>query len=441
MKYTTLFLCILFSFSTAYGNIFGNWRPKSDFRGSNTSGQTEAGLPCPGGVCDTNTSRVRGPQSIPVGTGALATGMRRALTNLYGFCRAKDPLELKGTSNEITIGHETHRSYQLHSTQAEANAHREFFIPGLEVTSKFDHVRGVNPNVPASGAYASVERGSRQCSNTVQVGGERIRPSQVHKMFGNGASGRLINNEFGTFSCGSQAYLNTLSEVNKAHFCGLRKDSPPGITIDCAELIGLSAIASCKKLHPNQTFGRRGEDSKNNGKIYINGSQLGTHNLSGNGNPCLNTPPVSAAAPVASGDIFVMGGHSIVITEVGSDPFGIVAAGNNCGSIHASKFNFSFGQSASYGALGPVQTTAEAYSEFTSFSYRSDPSPLSHLVAMAKAMCLAKNAGRPSGVSTDFIQSRGVRQLRHNKDDSRCSYAEGTCPKSAGSECSDYCGV
>ncbi len=434
MKPAILLLSVLFSFSTVYG--FG---ARSPFRSRNNRGQTEAGPPCI--ECNENGFRADGIQYLPEPNN-IGLGMKKALTNLYGFCKASRPL----TSIELPA--QTHRSYSLYPTAAEASAEGGLNVPGIgsgEIARGFDHVRKVNPAAPAAGVYASQERGSRQCTNTVNVGGERIRPSQVPKMFGNGASGRYVDREFGAFSCASQNYLNSLTATQKAYTCGMREGSAPGITMDCAELIGLSATASCKKLHQNQRFGGPGETNATSGRIYINGSQLNTTNLTDVGNDCLKQPEkLNAEMPILQGDIFIIGGDSFVITEVQNDPFNIteiIRKKGDCRSVTAANFRFSFGQSSSYGSIGPMQAEASAFSAMVRPRGSEEPPPLSSLVAMARKMCEDGKRGRTTGSSRSFIQNQAIRQLRHNSTNPSCSYPPGQCPKSAGDECANYCGV
>ncbi|MGH1468250.1 MAG: hypothetical protein ACRBBP_05135 [Bdellovibrionales bacterium] len=421
---------MIFSFSAEAAN-WGIFKPRSESRGRNSAAQTEGRVEhCTTGTCGTNNFRSPALARMPAAEG-LGVGMQRTLTNLYGTCAAAESL------NSISIDSQgNHKRYALLKPGEPAGA-GDRLIPGISpstIDAGFDNIRAVNPNRNPMGPYAAAARGARTCTNTVDVNGQQVRPSQVHKIFGNGAAGRMVNGDFNSFSCGSSNYLNSLTTVQRAFRCGLEENSQPAITLDCAELIGASAIASCKKLHPDQTIDGQG--------IRMGGSLLSTRTLSNN--RCLRTPTVSAANPIASGDIFVVETHSFVITQVGVDPFGIDAAirEGGCDNINSNDLNFSFGQSSSSREMGPVQTTARAYSSLRyGDGFGLNAFPLGSIVAMARTLCKKQRGGRTSGPSTKYIEHSGVRQLRHNSASAACSYPEGQCPKSAGSECSEQCGV
>ncbi len=424
----TFILFIIFSFSAEAAN-WGIFKPRSERRGRNSAAQTEGRVEhCTTGTCGANNFRSPPLERMPAAEG-LGVGMQRTLTNLYGTCAAARSLNSINVSNE-----RNHKRYALLKPGEPAGG-GDRFIPGISpstIDAGFDNIRAVNPDRNPMGAYSAVARGARTCTNTVDVNGQQVRPSQVHKIFGNGAAGRMVNGDFNSFSCGSSNYLNSLTTVQRAFRCGLEANSQPAITLDCAELIGASAIASCKKLHPNQTIDGQG--------IRLGGSLLSTRTL--NENACLKQPTISADNPISSGDVFVIETHSIVITEVGNDPFGIAGARGNCDSINSDDLNFSFGQSSSSREIGPVQTTARAYSDLRyGDGFGLNAFPLGSVVQMARMLCKRQKAGRGSGPSSSFIQHSGVRQLRHNSASAACSYPAGQCPKSAGSECSEMCGV
>jgi hypothetical protein len=208
-------------------------------------------------------------------------------------------------------------------------------------------------------------------------------------------------------------------------------------------MIGAASVGACIKLHPNQKI--------DSGGIKLGDRELSTHSLSPDKNECLKTPNVSVDMPVMSGDMFVFDTHSIMITQVGNDPFGIRAAKGNCSSINADDFNFSFAQSTSHREIGPIQSTARAASQLgmrdglrTSSGY-SNPNmfPLNHLVAMARVMCERNKRGQASGPSSNFMNgpTSYLRQMRHNSSNPACKYPEGKCPQTEGDECAEYCGV
>lgn len=396
----------------------------------NASSETEGGYrDCID--CGSASLASDGLTQLPGAEGVLATGMRRTLANLYGNCAAAYSLNSIDDSHDSSI---QHSRYNLASSSSDPDRSK-LHIPGIPastVNNGFDNVRSVNPKASPLGPYEAISKGGRTCRGSVDVNGELVDPSKVHKMFGNGAAGRMVGSEFNSFSCGSQSYLNQQTDVQRAFRCGLHPDSAPAIALDCTELIGASAVETCQKLHPNQTIGSDG--------IRLGGSLLSTSSLAPNA--CLKQPQVSVIAPVNSGDMFVIEGHSIMITDVGNDPFGISRANGNCRGITSQSFTFSFAQSSSFKEMGPVQSTAKAYDYMVqSNGYPADHFPLNHIVQMARKMCEDSKRGVLAGPSSNYLRGAGVRQLRHNTQNPSCSYPPGQCPKSAGSECARSCGV
>ncbi len=392
--------------------------------------------------CTTVSFKSNSLLNIPRGND-LGVGMRRVLTNLYGTCAAKDSLN---SLLSIRDG-QFHNRYSLAKPGDPLGPGDRFInFPkkgggfDYDFIKNFDTIRAVNTAKNPLGPYVLAAKGSKECTNEIDVNGEKLKPSKVHKIFGNGASGRIINNEFNIFSCGASNYLSSAKIPNsqerarrRAISCGLEVDSPPAIALDCAEFIGAGAIASCKKLHPEQTVGKEG--------IRLGKSFLSTSSLSKN--TCLKSPVISFKAPISSGDIFVIDGHSIVITDIGNDPFNIAAAKGNCDSINSNDLNFSFAHSSSSRELGPIQTTAQAYSgqEFRE-GLGLNAFPLGAIVILARKLCKDKENGKTDpGPSDNFIKDSKVRQLRHQGSKPSCVYPKGKCPKSVGSECSKMCGV
>lgn len=425
-------LFLIFSFS-AEASQWEFFKPRSEHKGRNSSSQAEGRVEhCTTGTCGESSFKSEGLRKLNLPEG-LGIGIQRVIIDLYGTCAAAKPL-----NHILTYGYDgsqRHKRYSL-KKQGEPLGKGDRYIFGVDaktIEGGFDNVRAVNSNRPALGAYAAVAEGARRCTNhKVDVKGEKINPIEVHKMFGNGAAGKMVNGKFNSYSCGSQGYLNKQSPAQKAFRCNLEENSAPALALDCAELIGSSAVGSCKKLHPDQTIGGDG--------IRLGKNLLATWSLVEN--ICLKRPNISAEAPVVSGDIFVIETHSIVITQVGNDPFGVAAAGENCNSINADDLNFAFAQSSSHREIGPIQSTAKAYNEMLQGDgYGVNAFPLNHLVTMARKMCNDKKWGKSkkAGIPSDY--GHGVRQLRHNASNSNCSYPSGECPPIEGTNCSRQCGV
>ncbi len=399
------------------------------------------------GVCshDCTIKKVSNLKSIP--RSDLGIGMKRVLIHLYGTCAVKDPLNGKG----LYVENLTHDNFTLVGPGVPLGD-GDRYIKGIP--KSFSNLRGVDKRIHPLGPYQSVAKGAKACTNKVKVKGEELELSKVHKIFGYGAGGRLIDGEFNIFSCGAKGFHSNIKKkdlpLRKALDCGLDADSLPAITLDCAEFIGAGAIASCKKLHHEQTFSKKKKFGPK-GQILLGKSFLSTGSLTDRKNECLKQPLISPANPISNGDIFVMGGHSIVITDVEEDPFGILGTlqdKKECHSITSDDLNFSFAHSSSSRELGPIQTTAKSYSNLMIESgyFETDERglknvfPLDSIVLIARKLCEDTKRGKlKPAPSKQSIQDPKVRQLRHQSDNKKCFYKKGECPKSVGSECSKMC--
>lgn len=375
--------------------------------------QTEATFPCTNGCPPANP--LRRDEVAPISTGRnLSDGLSRVLTTLYGTCGAGEPL------NHITFNQRAHNKYELVQSASDV----EFgtvHVPGFYEEDRY--LRKIKTSADPLGVYSSV---GNQAPNACL----RSPYRQVHKAFGMGAAGTMVNGRFQVPTCEGMA------GAGKARLCGLHPESAPGVTLDCAELIGATSVAACLKLHKNQSISNSG--------IMLGRSLLSTRALHGqarDSNSCLSAAErISADAPVTKGDIVVIQGHSVVISEVGSDPFGIQRANGNCGGINAGSLNFSFGQSTSRQSTGPINSTTRAWVDvYNRYGFGSEYFPLNKFVQAARKMCEDMKRGSNSWRAEQVFSGFNMTMLRHKSQDPACHFGA-DCPRLTGDECADACG-
>lgn len=406
--------------------------------------QTAANVakPCPQG-CTENVFKSEPLRSIPqeenIGSGAL-----KALTVLYGTCEAAKPLKRIKANDDIR-----HPAYKhLDATNSPKIGKLKGFvhIPGFdagkesnprslrEVTNSKDFLHG--------GPYgAALKEQDNMCpSNSKQ----EVNPATTPKVFGYGASGHLNKKgEYDLFSCAKPSYTKRLSAAGHAYRCGTTKKSNHSIALDCAEFIGAAAVASCKKLHKNQTINSKGFSLPVEGKK----KELGTRSLvataeSKSSKSCLASKSnVSISAPLKEGDVFASSGkHALMITKVGSDPLGVQKGlKKGCKNMTFYDFNFDMAHSASHGGLGPINSSARNYAVLVNGIAKAPAYPLNKILVIARRMCEDARRGKKSSVVKDPKDRAALSLIRHKSDDPACSYPAGKCPELAGHDCADHC--
>lgn len=388
------------------------WFPRRNqsLRQENRPARTEAGfcVDCQ----ETNPSR-RTPVTYITSRDNMAYGLGRILTSLYGTCAARTPLTRVSFENY-------HYKDRVVRTAAEAGQ-GYVHVPGFFVEGR--DLRTIRTASSPLGAYEAVGNDApRACLDSSY--------RSTHKSFGMGAAGRMVNGQFQIPTC-----REGMTPSQKARLCGLTPDSPPGVTLDCAELLGASSVAACLKMHKNQSVG---VDGIKLGSYLLSTRSL--HNLARDSQSCMNARSnISADSPVVPGDIVVVGTHSVMISAVGTDPFGIARAGGNCSSIDAGDLNFSFGQSSSRQQLGPINSTTQAWvTSFNNYGFGTEYFPLNKFVLVARKMCEDQKRGRSSWTADTAFSGFGMTMLRHKTDEPGCKYGD-DCPKVSGDECADAC--
>jgi hypothetical protein len=424
-------ICLLMSLSATQAYAFG--KMFSSFKGRNSTSSTEATVPigCTTGMCTNNPFRNEPVQPIP--QDGLANGAARVLTTLYGACDAARPL------NSININavsrNRAWRAAQATTSQSDAaaNADWKVHVPGFNEPNRDLREISNSAQFNQSGPYAAALRG-RMCRSN-----PGFNVAGAPKAFGMGAGGAMVGGQYNITRCGQSSYVNALSPVQKAYRCGLTPGSQPAITIDCAEFIGAAAVASCKKLHKDQVLD--GSGFKFPGGRELSTAAMVSVGKSGGGSCLSNTPNISPDSSIQAGDIFAgASAHSVMITRVGNDPLGISKAKRRtggCDSLSYNDMDFDMAHSPSHASLGPINSSARAYASLIDRAQITNPYPLNKILAMAKVLCKRQAAGS----AQSFMNDSKFSLLRHKTSDPGCSYPPGQCPKVAGDQCADECGV
>lgn len=405
---------------------------KSVFKSRNPPASTEARVPigCTSGMC--HKPPFKNDPIEPIPREGLAGGVARVLATVYGACDAARPLN--AISMDAVTRNKAMNTYRATNDKAKAqNSGWQIHVPGFREANR-DLREISNPaQYNSAGPYAAAMRG-RVCRSN-----PGFNVSSAPKTFGYGASGKMHNGEYNILRCGQASYFNSLSPAQKAYKCGLAPNSKPAITIDCAEFIGAATIASCKKLHKNQTVD--GSGFKFPGGRELSTGAMVAAGKEGGGSCISNKPTIGPDSSIQAGDIFAgSSAHSVMITRVGNDPLGIAKAkrrAGGCSSLSYSDMDFDMAHSPSHAGIGPINSSARAYANLIDRAQLSHPYPLNKILAMAITLCNQQSVKSAHLVINDPKFSL----LRHKSGDPDCSYSKDKCPKLAGDECADECGV
>lgn len=404
---------------------------------------------CPQG-CTDNRFKSKGLEPFPQGD--IGNGALRVLTSLYGTCEAALPernLHPRGYDKKRKKSYYKIREDSYHHLDAsnDPNAQKSkgsVHIPGFKVPKgKRRSLREITDpkDFLNNGPYGVAVQNNVNMCPAKKHGG--INPAKVPKVFGYGAGGHLNSKgEYDLFKCGDPKRASRLSSVQKAYQCGVTPQSKHAIGIDCAELVGAAAIASCKKLHKNQILDSRGFRITK-GRELSTGSLVDKDILKSKGSCLANDAKLNLSSPLMPGDIIAGShAHAVMITKVRPNPLGIEEGlAKGCDKMTIENFNFDMGHSPSHGALGPLSSSARDYAKLVK-SGGNDPYPLNKILAMAKVMCHKAKRGQSSGKATSFVDQEDgakISLLRHKSSDPACSYSADKCPKITGDSCADYC--
>lgn len=389
-----------------------------------------------------NNLRREGLGSVDMGPN-MAEGAMRSMAIFFRSCEA-------GSHPLTEIRYDNSRSnYLINQTASNGSAPYNVRIPGYG-----GEERSVRTVLDSSALARSSLYGRESAAGSCRAQVGDINVAQTGKYFGFGSALRYnrSSNQVDPLFCGSSASLNALNPLERFQQCNLSPISQPGISVDCAEFVAMSALGSCLKFStdPNQ-------DILSRLRTNSRGDRLSTSYISsliGKSGSCLQSPQVSPQNPLAAGDVLVGGGrHAAVVTSVGrlsssayypnNDPLGIAAAARsrNCNSIDPSKFNMSLAHSSGRASLGPVHSTVGAFHRRFNRE-RPDravvpPYPIDKIYIMARAMCLNMMNNRPTSGSASSLLP-GVSLARH-KGTPECRHSPDQCPRVNGDDCAERC--
>jgi hypothetical protein len=161
------------------------------------------------------------------------------------------------------------------------------------------------------------------------------------------------------------------------------------------------------------------------------------------GNSCFVADQIARDGSLHSGDIMAWPGHTLLIDQVGTDPFGLdqlrrngdLTSAQSCDrpSLEVlNNLNFTIIQSGAMGDLPAARIKASDY-------VRNSSAPVKeHFLNMWKKACYAQ---LDPNFSETFSNLSGFRMLRHKGDkDPRCLFPPENTPKMANeNECTQGC--